>query len=78
MIPALEYRSDGKTFSYRWTNVIPGFDMPVRVGLRGDSAHFTRIKPTTAWRSMPSTVSDTTTVIIDPAFYVTATRARPQ
>jgi aminopeptidase N len=33
MIPMLEYRTEGKTFSYRWTNVVPGFDMPVRVGL---------------------------------------------
>ena len=67
MIPALEYRSDGKTFSYHWTSVIPGFDMPVRVGLSGDSTHFTRIKPTAAWQTLPSTFSDTSTVIIDPA-----------
>jgi aminopeptidase N len=77
MIPTLEYRSDGKTFSYHWTNVIPGFDMPVRVGLSGDSTRFTRIKPTAAWQTMPSTMSDTTTAIVDPAFYVTASRARP-
>ena len=30
-IPSLEYRLDGTTLSYRWADVVPGFDMPVGV-----------------------------------------------
>jgi len=41
MIPSLEYRSDGTTFAYRWNNVVPGFDMPVRVALGVNSTSFT-------------------------------------
>jgi hypothetical protein len=76
MIPMLEYRTEGKTFSYHWTSVVPGFDMPVRVGLGNDS-NYTRLRPTTAWQTVPSTMSDTTELRVDPAFYVTASRAKP-
>ncbi len=79
MIPKLEYRSDGSTFSYRWTNVIPGFDMPVRVALGGDSTNtnYTLLHPATDWQSMPSSLPDSGAVHVDPEFYVTAERARP-
>jgi hypothetical protein len=31
MVPTLEYKIDGATLSYHWVNVVPGFDMPMRV-----------------------------------------------
>ena len=31
MVPTLEYKIEGSTLSYHWVNVVPGFDMPVRV-----------------------------------------------
>jgi hypothetical protein len=31
MIPTLEYKVEGSTLSYHWVNVVPGFDMPLRV-----------------------------------------------
>ena len=79
MIPKLEYRSDGNAFSYRWTSVIPGFDMPVRVALGGDSTStsYTLLHPTTEWQSLPSTLGDSAPVRVDPEFYVTAERVRP-
>ena len=40
MVPALEYRLRGGTLSYRWADVVPGFDMPVRVRLAPDSWTF--------------------------------------
>ena len=43
-IPVFEYRVDAATLSYRWANVVPGFDMPLRVALGGGA--YTRIKPT--------------------------------
>ncbi|HEY2806521.1 MAG TPA: M1 family metallopeptidase [Gemmatimonadales bacterium] len=78
MIPKLEYRSDGSSFSYRWTNVIPGFDMPVRVALGGDSTstNYTLLHPTEQWQSMPSAIADSAMIRVDPEFYVTAERVR--
>ena len=29
-IPVLEYQLEGSRLSYRWSNVVPGFDMPVK------------------------------------------------
>ena len=33
MVPTLEYKIEGATLSYHWVNVVPGFDMPLRVKL---------------------------------------------
>jgi hypothetical protein len=73
MIPALEYRSDGKTLSYRWANVVPRFAMPVRVAFGADSA-WVRLRPTAEWKAMPSTLGATDSLRVDPEFYVTASR----
>ena len=43
-IPALEYRIAGDTLSYRWADVVPGFDMPVGVTLTPEG--FSVIHPT--------------------------------
>ena len=75
MIPQLEYRSDGTNFSYRWTNVIPGFDMPVRVALGADTTAYTLLHPTTEWQSLPATLPENVVISVDPEFYVTAQRA---
>lgn len=49
-IPALEYRAGGGRVRYRWADVVPGFDMPVRVVFAaGDSAV---LRPTTAWQTV--------------------------
>jgi aminopeptidase N len=56
MIPTLEYRLEGGTLSYRWANVVPGFDMPVDVSFTdvGQPVEWTRIRPTTEWATMPA------------------------
>ena len=66
-IPLFEYRVDAATLSYRWANVVPGFDMPLRVALGGGA--YMRIKPTTTWqfRGLPSPGAD---VRVDENFYV--------
>jgi aminopeptidase N len=46
-IPTLEYRFMGNKLAYRWTNCIPGFDMPVRVSLNGESI---LLEPGTGWK----------------------------
>jgi hypothetical protein len=50
-IPVLNYRIARDTMWYRWQNVVPGFDMPVRVTTAPEELGF--IRPTTRWRSMP-------------------------
>jgi len=42
-IPVLQYKTDGKTVSYKWTNVVSGFAMPVRVNINGKEVS---LKPT--------------------------------
>ncbi|HEV2148290.1 MAG TPA: M1 family metallopeptidase [Longimicrobiaceae bacterium] len=70
MVPVLEYRMEGSTLSYRWANVVPGFDMPVRVTLSGDA--FTTIRPTTAWKTARVSLPDPAAFRVDPNFYVDA------
>ena len=66
-IPVLEYRLDKKKLVYRWNNVVDGFDMPVKVYLNGKG---TWLEPTTEWKEMKK-VKASTTVTVDPNFYVT-------
>jgi aminopeptidase N len=70
MVPVLEYRIQGNTLSYRWANVVPGFDMPVRATLSGDE--FTTIRPTTAWKTARVSLPDADAFRVDPNFYVDA------
>ncbi|MGH7584608.1 MAG: M1 family metallopeptidase, partial [Gemmatimonadales bacterium] len=72
MIPTLEYRISGGKLSYRWTNVVAGFAMPVRVRLRGDD--FTLIRPTESWQSMRTTLPDGGELQVDRNFYVMSRR----
>jgi aminopeptidase N len=67
-IPRLEYSFNGKTLKYRWANVVPGFDMPVKITLAGsDAAQF--IYPTTSWKTLKTKGENALT--IDRNFYVT-------
>jgi len=66
MVPVLEYRIEGRTLSYRWTDVVPGFDMPVDVTLDGERS--TRLWPTTSWQTMEG--ADAAAFRVDPDFYV--------
>ena len=69
-IPVLEYRIEGSTLRYRWANVVPGFDMPVRVTL-ADGA-FETIRPTEAWKTAQLRLSSPGAFRVDENFYVTA------
>jgi aminopeptidase N len=72
-IPVLEYRIRGKTLRYRWTNVVPGFDMQVGAALSGDG--FTVLHPTEAWQTAPLRLADPADFHLDPNYYVEARRA---
>lgn len=66
-IPVLEYKIDGNTISYRWTNCVKGFALPLKVTI-GTSTSW--IKPTEEWNSVKAEgISDSITV--DRNFYIT-------
>ena len=67
-VPEFDYKVDGTALSYRWSNVVPGFDMPVRVEIPGSGTHL--LKPTTDWQTLtvsPAGAEPT----VDENFYVT-------
>ncbi len=68
-IPVLEYRINGSLLSYRWTNVVSGFAMPVRVTL-SDST-YTTIRPTEYWKSIAVHLRSNDAFRVDEVFYVT-------
>jgi aminopeptidase N len=76
-IPVLEYSTRGHTLTYRWSNVVPGFDMPVRVTLADSS--WSLITPTTTPKTARLTLRNPASFRVDSNFYVTAHRtgARP-
>jgi aminopeptidase N len=69
MVPALEYRLDGSRLSYRWADVVPGFDMPVRVTLK--PGEYTLIRPTTDWQSAQTDLPGAGSFGLDPDYYAT-------
>ncbi|HEX5385204.1 MAG TPA: M1 family metallopeptidase [Gemmatimonadales bacterium] len=75
-VPTLEYRLSGDTLSYRWTDVVPGFDMPVRVTLGGDRTM--TLEPRETWRSAVVAISAPEQLSVDDDYYVrAASSARP-
>jgi len=67
-IPALEWSMEGSTLRYRWADVVPGFDMPVRVTLAPGS--YQTIRPTTEWRTASTTLPGPSAFRVDENFYV--------
>jgi aminopeptidase N len=71
MIPVFEYRITGKTLTYRWANVVPGFAMPVRVTLTNPQA-WSLLRPTESWQTTPLSLERAADFRVDDRFYVTA------
>jgi aminopeptidase N len=71
-IPVLEYRSAGDTLWYRWAEVVPGFDLPVRVTAGGVSAE---LPATDRWQSAPGRgLGAGVELAVEPDYYVVARR----
>jgi hypothetical protein len=68
MVPVLEYWIRGKTLHYRWRNVVPGFDMPIRVTLSGSA--WSVLHPTEAWKTTPLRLADVQAFRVDSNYYV--------
>ncbi|HEY6219360.1 MAG TPA: M1 family aminopeptidase, partial [Gemmatimonadaceae bacterium] len=70
-VPNFEYDIQNGVLWYRWTDVIPGFDMPIRV--HAMEGGMTKIYPTETWKSMPLDVN-ADAFKVDQNFYVTPVR----
>ena len=70
MIPVFEYKVDGGSLSYRWANVVPGFEMPVEVNVPGSGTRW--FKPSAAWRSIPVSSPHAAELTVDERFFVTS------
>jgi aminopeptidase N len=71
MVPAFEYRLAGDTLVYRWANVVPGFDMPLRVTVSWPDLSV--IHPTTSWQRARVKLPNATDFRVDQNFYVVPT-----
>jgi aminopeptidase N len=67
-VPVLEYRLTGASVTYRWTNVVPGFDMPVVV-LAG-AGHPVRLSPREQWRTTDIGLQRPEDFRVDENFYI--------
>jgi aminopeptidase N len=72
-IPEFEYRIAGDTLSYHWTNVVPGFAMPVKAML--SDGNYTWLFPTEQWKTARLSLTNSTTFALDENFYVAAREA---
>lgn len=69
-IPRLEFYFKGKSLRYRWSNCIPGFNLPLVLRSDGD---YLRLLPTTSWRKTkltPAQMELFSTVLIERLYYV--------
>ena len=78
-IPMLSYQSNGETISYRWSNCVKGFNMPVKVYIGGGPA--TWIRPTDDWQTMKAGTDgkllETVSPDLKPAVSAQPTGGRP-
>jgi aminopeptidase N len=65
-IPSLEYYLDNNTLNYRWTNIVAGFNMPVKVILNGAEVN---LNPKSEWSEFINS-KKIETIVLDPNFYV--------
>jgi aminopeptidase N len=68
MIPTFEYRITNDTLEYRYSTVVPGFNMPLKVTFNGST--FQTIRPTEAWQRMKVTIANPADFKVDVNFYV--------
>lgn len=67
-VPTLEYRLDDSTLTYRWADVVPGFDMPIRVHAAKDSSM--TLKPTEQWQTATLALDRPDAFRVDENYYV--------
>jgi aminopeptidase N len=70
-VPVFEYRIRGSTLSYRWAQVVRGFDMPLRVSL--EAGRWTTLRPRESWQT--ARLDHPEDFRVDENFYVLVRRA---
>lgn len=69
MIPEFNYYIKEKKLHYRWSNVVSGFNMPLKVTLNGEGYSF--IYPATQWKVTVLNAHAVKSFSVDNNFYVT-------
>ncbi|MGH7604999.1 MAG: M1 family metallopeptidase [Gemmatimonadaceae bacterium] len=67
-VPTLEYKLQGSRLSYRWSNVVPGFAMPVRITT--SPGRLSWITPTESWKTTTLRLDRPEDFHVDENFYV--------
>lgn len=65
-IPVFEYVVKGKELSYRWNNVVAGFNMPVKIIMNDKEVW---LEPGTDWKKIAIDI-EKPQIVVDPNFYV--------
>ncbi len=65
-VPVLEYKQQGNSLQYRYTNCIQGFQLPLKIKFKGQRW----IKPTTAWQTLSLSAEGNNQFSVDPNFYI--------
>jgi aminopeptidase N len=73
MVPTLEYTLEGARLRYRWTDVVPGFAMPVEVRTGDDTC--TVLRPTTGWQVANVRLRSPDAFDVDRDYYVQLRRS---
>jgi aminopeptidase N len=71
-IPTFEYKFKNKALSYRWTNCVHGFNMPVKVTLNGKEQW---LKPNRKWTNTPQKAKNLK-LEVDEDFYVDVLKSK--
>ncbi|MES2573676.1 MAG: M1 family metallopeptidase [Bacteroidota bacterium] len=71
-IPTLEYKFINNVLSYRWTNCVSGFNIPVKVTLHGKVQW---LKPQSEWTNLPQTAKNLK-LEVDKDFYVNVLKVK--
>ena len=70
-VPLLEYKITGNNISYRWTNCVEGFNLPLKIYLDSSNKTMEWINPTATWQSKNAPGSyDGKSFTVDPNFYI--------
>ncbi|MDB5201260.1 MAG: Peptidase rane alanine aminopeptidase [Ferruginibacter sp.] len=65
-IPVLEFNNDGHSLKYRYTNCVPGFNLPLKIMFKKSQW----IYPTENWQTLKKYPEGTFEFSVDPNFYV--------
>ena len=65
-IPVLEYKIDGYKLSYRYTNCVKGFNLPLKITFKTEQW----IKPTEKWKTLNLYPEGDNSFSVDPNFYI--------